>query len=672
MKEASIPFKSAAEYSPSENIKYNRTNLPDNQNAFKELEKSIYIALETYSNVHRGTGHYSMVSTELYEKAREIILDYLGLNKKDYHLIFCSAYGSELIQKQINARNYYILSNHDIGLPIGLRALAIKKNDLPKGIPFQTGGSVIKMVSPNSVIWADGPHKFEAGTPAVINAITYAKALMLKHQFGFDFNKKEDAKFDLKQLLYEDTLSGYSGLQLMNELRKMLIGNNILIPIENGEGKYINLDNAASAPTFTPVWETVKKAFQAPEETHSEIIKEVKKIISEFLGANLEDYNIIFTSNATEALNITSEFIKNEYKKDCVILNSLLEHNSNELPWRYIPSSSLLKLSVDNEGFINNDELENILIKYNNEYIYGSKRIRIVCLSAASNVLGSFNDLEAISTIVHKYGARLLVDGTQVTAHRGINIEKCGIDYFIFSGHKIYAPFGSGVMVLKKQYINIDKSELERIINSGEENITGIAALGKAVLLLRRIGMKNIEESETDLTSSLLKGLSEIKDIEVFGIDNPDSKRFSQKGGIVSFSMRKVPHNLAAKELAEQGGIGVRYGCFCSHLLVKHILKIHPLRAFAANMGLYLLPELTSVILPGLIRVSFGIENEKSDVTRLLEVLKKMAGSKRSILHRIPAYTHNATLFLPKNKISVQIKKFCDIRLKNVYQNNNE
>jgi selenocysteine lyase/cysteine desulfurase len=99
---------------------------------------------------------------------------------------------------------------------------------------------------------------------------------------------------------------------------------------------------------------------------------------------------------------------------------------------------------------------------------------------------GVFNNLEEISRIVHLYGTRLLVDAAQLVAHRKVEMERCGIDYLVFSAHKVYAPFGTGVMVVRKGLLNFSPEELELIRSSGEENAVGIVALGKALVLLQR------------------------------------------------------------------------------------------------------------------------------------------------------------------------------------------
>ena len=146
-----------------------------------------------------------------------------------------------------------------------------------------------------------------------------------------------------------------------------------------------------------------------------------------------------------------------------------------------------------------------------------------MAVSGASNVLGVFNDLAEIGRIVHRYGARLLVDAAQLVAHRKVEMEACGIDYLAFSAHKVYAPFGTGVLVVRKGLLSFSPAELELIRSSGEENVGGIAALGKALVLLQRIGLDVIQEEEQALTGRALRGLAQIPGLKIYGIKDPDS-----------------------------------------------------------------------------------------------------------------------------------------------------
>jgi selenocysteine lyase/cysteine desulfurase len=235
--------------------------------AFAELERGIYDALETYSNVHRGSGYNSMVSTHLYEKARGIVLEYMGLNKS-YTVIFCTPRRAEALKAQLDPGSYRKLSGKEIGISLGVTAMAVKKSALPKGPPFQTGGGTAKLVSPDWEIWAGVPDRFEAGTPA--------------------------------------------------------------------------------------------------------------------------SFDLIFTSNATEGVNLVAEGLSYETEEglEPAVITTLLEHSSNDLPWRMLSGYSLIRLDVDDEGFMDLTELENHLRAYNHLGQYGNKRIKLVAVSGASNVLG--------------------------------------------------------------------------------------------------------------------------------------------------------------------------------------------------------------------------------------------------------------------------------------------
>jgi selenocysteine lyase/cysteine desulfurase len=178
-------------------------------------------------------------------------------------------------------------------------------------------------------------------------------------------------------------------------------------------------------------------------------------------------------------------------------------------------------------------------------------------------------------------------------------------------------------------------------------NTIGIAALGKALVLLRRIGLDVIEDGERALTRRTLRGLEQISGIRIYGLRNPDSPKFAHKGGIITFSLKSIPHNLAAKELAELGGIGVRSGCFCAHLLIKRLLGMNYLRERISDLALILAPRLAGRLQSGLVRVSLGIENDEEDVDTLIRVLDEIARKPRTLINKLIASIHGGTL-LPR------------------------
>jgi selenocysteine lyase/cysteine desulfurase len=619
-----------------------------NSEAFAELEKGVFTALETYSNVHRGSGHNSLVSTHLYEQAREIVLESMRLNKDKYVVIFCTPRRAELLKAQLAPGSYQSVSSQEIGLPLGLSALAVKRQALPGGAPVQSGGGTARLVSPGWVIWAHTPDKFEAGTPAIINVIAFARALRLIKRFGNDaFQSAPTEDLAAADILYHDELENYSGRELLEELRQTLIGSAVLVPTLEGARPFINLDNGASTPTFAPVWKAVCQAWRAPRQVQQDIIQEARSICARVLGAPLPAYDVLFTSNTTEAINLAAENLCKESEPgiETVVLNTMLEHNSNELPWRTVPGFSLIRLPVDEEGFVDLNELETLLRAYNQQGQFGKKRIKLMAVSGASNVLGVYNNLAEISRIVHHYGARLLVDAAQLVAHRKVEAEKCGIDYLAFSAHKVYAPFGSGALLVRKGLLNFSSAELELIRSSGEENVGGIAALGKALVLLQRAGMDVVQEEEQALNGQALRGLAQIPGVKVYGINDPGSPRFSQKGGVIIFNLKGRLPSQVAKQLAEQGGVGVRSGCHCAHLLVKRLLHIPPALQQLQGLVLILFPQLS---LPGVVRVSLGIENRPEDVDTLIGVLDKIARQSQARVGRSGASKPTAAPGLPQ------------------------
>ncbi|MCX6543110.1 MAG: aminotransferase class V-fold PLP-dependent enzyme [Acidobacteria bacterium] len=223
---------------------------------------------------------------------------------------------------------------------------------------------------------------------------------------------------------------------------------------------------------------------------------------------------------------------------------------------------------------------------------------------------------------MHRYGARLLVDAAQLVAHRKVAMESSGIDYLAFSAHKAYAPFGTGVLVARKGLLNFSPAETELIRSSGEENVGGIAALGKALVLLQRIGLDVIQEEEQALTARALLGMGRVPGLKIYGIANPGSSSFVHKGGVIPFDLKGVISHNVARNLAARGGIGVRSGCHCAHLTVKRMLGVPP---WAERLQGVILTVLRRFELPGVVRVSLGIENSEEDVDTLIHVLSGIA-----------------------------------------------
>ena len=638
--------------------------------AYASLETSVGLALETYGNVHRGRGYNSWLSTRLYEQARGVILDALDLDPERFMVLFCTPARAEALEACVKPGRSITLSSRDLGLPLGLRALVLRKDALPKGTPFQTGGGTARIVSRRSAIWEDAPDRFEAGTPAVINTIAFARAIGIVRRFGNKaFKIPPRTTATASEILHQDDLLEFSGGDLLRRLRQSVIGGGRVVPTAAGFNSFINLDNSASTPTFDPVWKAVCRAWRLPEDQQSILVARVRDACSGFFGAPADRYDLIFTSNTTEAINFVAKGLTPEPAADFepVVLNTFLEHNSNELPWRFAEGVALIRTPVDDEGFPDMRGLERVLREHNQDRAHGIKRIRVVTVSGASNVLGTCPDLGEISRIAHRYQALFFVDAAQLAGHRKINVEADGIDGLAFSGHKMYAPFGTGGLLMRKGLWRSRGDETRKLMASGEENVVGIAALGKAIDLLQRVGMDVVREEEQKLTRLALREFAGIPGLKVYGITDPNSPHIESKGSVISFGLKHLPHNLAAEKLAEIGGIGVRNGCFCSHLLVKQLLHIRPVRETLANLGLKFAPRITKSLLPGLVRVSFGLENTEGDVARLAETLKEIAAEPSSPVDKFLAWTHNATPFIPQMDVHRRVEAHAENAAARVY-----
>jgi selenocysteine lyase/cysteine desulfurase len=414
----------------------------------------------------------------------------------------------------------------------------------------------------------------------------------------------------------------------------------VRVPTVDGDRPFVNLDNAASTPAFEPVWRAVRQAWRQPEDVRQDIVRAVRSIVAGAVCAPPADYDVLFTANTTDAINLVaeSEGRADTHGRRPVVITTWLEHNSNELPWRTVPGATLLRLPMDAQGFLDLGQLEDWLRAYNQDGQHGAMRVTLVTVSGASNVLGVANDPAEIARIVHRYGARLLVDGAQLVAHRRVEMARAGIDYLAFSGHKVYAPFGTGALVARKGLLAFGPDDMARIVEAGEENIGGIAALGKAIVLLQRIGMDVIQQVEQTLTARALAGLGRIPGVKVLGISDTASPSFACKGGVIPFNLKGFMAHGVARRLAARGGIGVRSGCHCAHLTVKRLAAIPP---WAEMVQRLILTVFRRFELPGVVRVSLGIENTEADVDELLAVMDGIArqpkamASEQVVRHRM-------------------------------------
>lgn len=434
---------------------------PHPDQAGHELERGVHAALRRYSNVHRGQGQHSQVSTELFDQAREIVLRHLRLDAQEYTLVFANPLRVGQLTRQLPPGSWHLCASQELGLATGVDAIAIQTAAFARLRPIQPGGGTVSLVSEDFVVWAEGSDVQEGGTPPVIGAIALAKALLVAAAVAAPAARKWQAPMDMAAL-FADRLNDAQGQPLQGEalraaLARQWVGTGEMVPTSQGAMDYIQFDNGASTPTLAPIWDVVTRVVRQPQCVQAQVVEHARAAAAAFFNAPLQDWEHIFVANTTEAINLASwDFAQQagEAKArdgcDTVVVNTILEHNSNELPWRALPGMELLRLQADPAGFVHLDALESLLLAYNTQRRHGARRIRLVAVSGASNVLGSMNDLGAIGALAHRYGAQFLVDGAQLTAHRQVNLARDAIDYYAYSGHKMYAPFGAGGLIRRR------------------------------------------------------------------------------------------------------------------------------------------------------------------------------------------------------------------------------
>lgn len=417
-------------------------------------------------------------------------------------------------------------------------------------------------------------------------------------------------------------------------LRNLLIGLDRKVPILGGhEIIPINFDNAATTPVFKRVmsrmleiseyYGSIGRGMGQKSEYSTKVYNECREYILKFFNAPNDRYTAIFVNNTTEGINrLSNMLIRN---KNDIVITTRMEHHSNDLPWR--GKCKLDYIEVDDLGRLMINELEDKLESYNGN-------VKYVSVTAASNVTGYVNDIYKIAKIVHKYGAKLIVDGAQIVAHKKVKMVDSdlneSIDFLVFSAHKMYAPFGSGAIVgLKGTFKEVESDfkgggtvntvlDYEEVYldppdkqEAGSPNFFGAVALVEAMKQLREIGYDEIDSNEHALLKRAVDGMKSIPKVREYG----DSVNIGDRLGIVVFNVEGVYHAEVARALAKLRGIAVRQGAFCAHPYVKRLLNLTDEEAAK---------HLTDPMykMPGMIRASFGIYNSVDEVDIFLNTLE--------------------------------------------------
>ncbi|MCR5556234.1 MAG: cysteine desulfurase [Butyrivibrio sp.] len=353
-------------------------------------------------------------------------------------------------------------------------------------------------------------------------------------------------------------------------------------------GDYVYFDNAATAQRPNQVLDAVTNFYKTANANPlrglydwsmaaTEAYEDARKKVAGFIGG-VGTEEIIFTRNTTESLNLVaySYGMDNVGEGDEIVI-TVMEHHSNMLPWQMVAKKNhakLVYLEPDEEGVISKEEYESKI----------TDRTRIVALGHVSNVMGVTNPVKEIAEYAHKKGAVVVVDGAQSTPHMKVDVKELGADFFAFSGHKMMAPMGIGVLYGRKELLenmqpfltggemieyvtreDATYAELPHKFEAGTVNAGDAVGLAAAIDYLEKVGFDAIKEQEEKLTKRLMEGLAKLPYIKVYGSKDP-----SKHCGIVTFTMDGVhPHDMSS--VLNDDHVCIRAGHHCAQPLMQFI-----------------------------------------------------------------------------------------------------
>lgn len=399
----------------------------------------------------------------------------------------------------------------------------------------------------------------------------------------------------------------------------------------NKKRKYTYFDNAASTPPLIPILKEVDDYLNWYSGVHrgtgykslisSRIYDDCHEIIGKFVGADLSMDTVVLVKNTTEAINKLSYRLQLQ-SHDIVIITAM-EHHSNELPWR--ARAQVKYAQIDNNGRLDLNNLECLLKKYH-------PQVKLLAVCGASNVTGHVNDVHLLAKMAHAYGCKILVDGAQLVPHQRFNMKAHSdsdhIDFLAFSGHKIYSPFGLGVLIGPKETFMNGSPEYQgggtvKLVlkneifwanppdreEAGSPNVVGAFALARTLKYLNELGMDALAKHEEELTAYTLEKLGDLNFLRVYGSQ--------PRVGVISFNLKDLPHALVGAILCFEAGIGLRTGCFCAQNYVRHLLGV---KEDYQQLEFYERNEIDKI--PGMVRISLAPYNTREEVDHLIKWLR--------------------------------------------------
>ena len=341
----------------------------------------------------------------------------------------------------------------------------------------------------------------------------------------------------------------------------------------------------------------------------TEIYERARARTAQFIHAARPE-EIIFTKNATEALNLVaySYGLTNIGAGDEILI-TISEHHSNLVPWQYVAKAKGARLRyiyLEDDGNLSDEDIEKKI----------TERTKLVAVTQISNVLGLKNDVKGIIQKAHAAGAVVVVDGSQSVAHMAVDVQELDADFFAFSGHKMLSPMGIGVLYGKYaildsmppflmggdmiEYVEEQRAtwaELPAKFEAGTQNVGGAAGLTAAIDYLEKLTFARVEAIEQDLVDYALPRLRELPYIELYGCDS----RRGNKTGIIAFNVKDVhPHDVAT--ILDSHGVAIRAGHHCAQPLHRYLGQNASCRA------------------------SFYFYNTRADIDRWIAALTKVRG----------------------------------------------
>ena len=400
-----------------------------------------------------------------------------------------------------------------------------------------------------------------------------------------------------------------------------LLGSDVEVPCVDGiQRRYVNLDYAASTPVMAAVWDAVEafvpfyssvhRGTGAKSRISTEAYEHARHAVERFVGA--PNGTAVLTRNTTESINVLAKALPPGAK----VLSTPVEHHANMLPWR---DHDLRLLPFPHTPAQLLEDLERELKR---------TRIDMVAVTGASNVTGEVWPLSAIADIAHQHGAQLFVDAAQLAPHREIDMEAIGIDHLALSGHKLYAPFGTGALVSRQPFtgdpllkgggavklVTVDDvlwiDGPERY-EAGSPNVIGAVALAAAC---ENLDMEQVEAKEWAMAARLHAGLASIDGLHTLQL----WPAYPDRVGVATFTLKGWNDEELAQTLSDEFAIGVRHGCFCAHPLLTRLLNVSDEEAKRLHEELKAgrEPEL-----PGAVRASIGLGTTIAEIDQLVAAL---------------------------------------------------